>query len=40
MDYERKIILIKTTRFVKAGEELFINYNGEWNDEKKVWFDK
>lgn len=40
MDYARKIISIKTVRFIKAGEELFINYNGSWNDEKKVWFDK
>jgi SET domain-containing protein len=40
MDYERKVITIKTIRFVKAGEELFLNYNGSWNDGKKVWFDK
>ena len=40
MDYERQVISIKTVRFIKAGEELFINYNGNWNDEKKVWFDK
>ena len=40
MDYERRVISIKTIRFVKAGEELFLNYNGSWNDEKKVWFDK
>jgi SET domain-containing protein len=40
MDYERRVISIKTIRFVKAGEELFLNYNGSWNEEKKVWFDK
>lgn len=40
MDYEQKMISIKTVRFIKAGEELFINYNGNWNDDKKVWFDK
>jgi len=40
MDYERKQISIKTIRFIKAGEELFINYNGNWNEDKKVWFDK
>ena len=40
MDYERRTISIKTIRFVKAGEELFINYNGNWNDERSVWFDK
>jgi SET domain-containing protein len=40
MDYGRRVISIKTIRFVKAGEELFLNYNGSWNEEKKVWFDK
>lgn len=39
MDYERREISIKTVRYVKAGEELFINYNGNWNEDKKVWFE-
>lgn len=39
MDYENKLIRIKTVRHIKAGEELFINYNGDWNDSKPVWFD-
>jgi SET domain-containing protein len=39
MDYDNEIMTIRTVRFVKAGEELFINYNGDWNDTKKVWFD-
>ena len=39
MDYELELISIKTMRLIKAGEELFINYNGDWNNEKKVWFD-
>jgi uncharacterized protein len=38
MDYEEDMIFVKTARAIKAGEELTINYNGEWNDEKKVWF--
>jgi SET domain-containing protein len=39
MDFEKGSISIKTMRDIEAGEELFINYNGEWNDTKKVWFD-
>jgi SET domain-containing protein len=39
MDFENNSISIKAARFIKAGEELFINYNGDWNDSKRVWFD-
>lgn len=39
MDYEDETITIKTMRFIGAGEELFINYNGDWNNRKPVWFD-
>ncbi len=39
MDFEKEIIEIKTTRAVEKGEELTINYNGDWNNSKKVWFD-
>ena len=39
MDFENDTISIKTTRFIKKGEELFINYNGDWNDSKPLWFD-
>ena len=39
MDYDEKTITIKTMRKIKAGEELTINYNGTWNNEKKIWFD-
>ncbi len=39
MDFENACISIKTARFIKKSEELFINYNGDWNDGKKVWFD-
>lgn len=38
MNYEEKTILVKTVRGIAAGEELTINYNGDWNDEKPVWF--
>ena len=39
MDYETATILVKTVRVIKKGEELTINYNGDWNDEAKLWFD-
>ena len=39
MDFELQQISIKTVTAIKAGEELFINYNGDWNDSKKIWFD-
>lgn len=39
MDFDNQLIRIKTVRFVKKGEELFINYNGDWNNSKPVWFD-
>mgnify|MGYP001248764938 FL=1 len=39
MDYELQQITVRTVRPVKAGEELFVNYNGTWNDDKKVWFE-
>jgi uncharacterized protein len=39
MDYEEQTIRIKTMQFIGAGEELFINYNGDWDNKKPVWFD-
>lgn len=39
MDFEENLIYIKTVRDIKQGEELFINYNGEWNDAKPLWFE-
>jgi SET domain-containing protein len=39
MDFEKDVIRIKTIRKIEAGEELFINYNGDWNNSKKIWFD-
>lgn len=39
MDFTNEIIKIKTIRDIEAGEELFINYNGDWNNDKKLWFD-
>ena len=39
MDFEEDTIQIKTVREIQVGEELNINYNGDWNNDKKVWFD-
>lgn len=39
MHFENGTISIKVVHFIKAGEELFINYNGKWNDNKSLWFD-
>ena len=39
MDFDHQKISIKTVRDIQAGEELTINYNGEWNDPKPLWFD-
>lgn len=39
MDFDDDLMMIKTVRTIKKGEELTINYNGDWNDAKKVWFD-
>ena len=39
MDFDKETIQVKTIRSISSGEELTINYNGNWNDNKKVWFD-
>ncbi len=39
MDYEEGTIMIKTVRSIKKGEELTINYNGDWDNKAKVWFE-
>lgn len=39
MDYASQTIRILTVTDVKKDEELTINYNGDWNDPEKVWFE-
>ncbi len=39
MNYDDDTMYVQAVRDIKAGEELTINYNGEWNEKKKVWFD-
>src|SRR5215210_2891576 len=38
MNFEEATIQIKTVRVIEKREELTINYNGDWNDRKKIWF--
>ena len=40
MEFEECRIRITTVRAIQKGEEIFINYNGTWNDPKPVWFDQ
>ncbi|MCF3107851.1 SET domain-containing protein [Niabella sp. CC-SYL272] len=39
MDYTTDSIQIITVRDIQAGEELFINYGGSWDEQKPVWFE-
>ncbi|MEO6818899.1 MAG: SET domain-containing protein-lysine N-methyltransferase [Ginsengibacter sp.] len=39
MDFDNEMIQVRTVRKILEGEEVTINYNGDWNNEKKVWFD-
>jgi len=39
MDFDEETIFVKTVRAIEKGEELTINYNGDWDDETKVWFE-
>ncbi len=39
MDFEEETIFVKTVRTIEKGEELTINYNGDWDNETKVWFE-
>ena len=38
MDYQNRLLTIRTVKPVKKGEELCINYNAEPDSDKKVWF--
>lgn len=39
MDFTEETMSIITRRAIKKGEELFINYNGDVEDDSPVWFD-
>lgn len=38
-DYDNEIIFIKTVRKINAGEELTINYQGDFQNQTPVWFE-
>ena len=38
MDFDGGDIMIKCVREIEAGEELTINYNGDWDNPTEVWF--
>lgn len=39
MDYEAQAMSIQAMRPIAAGEELTINYNGDWDDPSPLWFE-
>jgi len=39
MNFDAATMFIKSVVAIKPGEELSINYNGDWNDAEKAWFD-
>jgi SET domain-containing protein len=39
MDYEDATMQLITVRDIEEGEEVTINYNGDWNNTEIVWFD-
>jgi SET domain-containing protein len=39
MNYDDNTMFIKTVKNIEPGQELTINYNGKWDNAKRVWFD-
>ena len=39
MDFLNQNIQIKAIKPISAGEELFINYNGDFDDTSPLWFE-
>ncbi len=38
MEFDKLLIRVTTVRAIKKGEELFINYNGTYNNSSPLWF--
>lgn len=39
MDYSNETIMLKTVRAIAKNEEVFINYNGDFDDKTMLWFE-
>lgn len=39
MEFDDELIRITAVKDIKKGEELFINYNGTYNNSSPLWFD-
>ena len=39
MDYSTETIMLKTVKNIVKDEEIFINYNGDFNDKTFLWFE-
>jgi hypothetical protein len=39
MEFDKEIISVRAVKNIEKGEELFINYNGVYNNPNKVWFE-
>lgn len=39
MDFEKQTMMVKTVIDIITGAELTVNYNGDWNDGARVWFE-
>ncbi|RXK62778.1 SET domain-containing protein-lysine N-methyltransferase [Lacibacter luteus] len=39
MDFEEGWMFVKSVRSIAPGEEITINYNGNWDDKKVLWFE-
>ena len=39
MDYSTETIMLKTIKNIEKDEEVFINYNGDFDDKTLLWFE-
>ena len=39
MDYSTETIMLKTVKNIEKDEEVFINFNGDFNDKTFLWFE-